>query len=248
MFEWGSLWGNPDLTMGAISSPPETPTKPSGPVTWTKDAEATFTSTTTDPELDSVYYLFNWGDGTESDWSGPYASGQTSEASHIWTKLGNYELKVKAQDIYGAQSDWSESTTINIIENEPPEAPKILGPKSGTSGRLINYKFSSTDPEGFDLYYYVDWGDGDYEQWIGPYASGKEAGLVHSWSRAGDYTITVKVMDQYGAESSESLFKILITKDKSITNTILFQITKKLMDDFPILERLFWGYIQGGFK
>ncbi|MCK4996163.1 MAG: hypothetical protein KAR55_04670, partial [Thermoplasmatales archaeon] len=49
-FEWGALWGNPGLTMGVVSRPPETPTKPDGPEEWTIDMEATFTSTTTDPD------------------------------------------------------------------------------------------------------------------------------------------------------------------------------------------------------
>jgi len=237
-FQWGALWGNPDLTMGVVSRPPETPSKPDGPGIWTIDIETTFSSSTTDPEGDGIYYLFDWGDGTESDWVGPYASGQTGEALHIWTKIGDYEVKVMAKDIYGVQSDWSEPATIAILENSPPGNPTIKGPKSGSSQRLINFAFSSTDPESHNLYYYVFWGDGNYVPWAGPYASGEEATLSHAWNTPGDYTIAVKVMDQYGAKSSQTSFKISITKNKAITNPILFQILKIFMDHFPILERL----------
>lgn len=81
-FQWGALWGNPDLQMGVVSRPPETPSKPEGPTTWTINVEATYGSTTTDPEGDSIYYLFSWGDGTNTE-VGPYPSGQKDQ-HHIY--------------------------------------------------------------------------------------------------------------------------------------------------------------------
>ena len=82
--------------------------------------DTTFSSSTTDPEGASLHYLFDWGDGNDSGWVGPFASGQTAEASHNWTNLGAYEVKVMAKDNYGARSEWSDVAIINIVENEPP--------------------------------------------------------------------------------------------------------------------------------
>jgi hypothetical protein len=34
---------------------------------------------------DEIYYLFDWGDGTDIGWLGPYDSVDTVTASHTWT-------------------------------------------------------------------------------------------------------------------------------------------------------------------
>jgi len=221
-----------------LSKPPATPTKPSGPEIWTINVETTFSSITTDPEEESIFYLFDWGDGTDSGWVGPYNSGQTGTATHTWTNLGQYNIKATAKDGYDVQSGWSEPATITIIENSPPEKPTISGPTTGKPGKTINFDFSSTDPEGNDLYYFVYWGDGDYENWVGPYNSGQEATLGHSWSKAGVYTITVKAMDEYGAKSELNQVQLTITKSKELTSPVLHQILEKLINHFPILNYL----------
>ena len=221
-----------------LSKPPATPTKPSGPDIWTINVETTFSSTTTDPEGESIFYLFDWGDGTNSGWIGPYNSGQAGSAAHTWINLGQFNVKAIARDSYNVQSGWSESATITIIENSPPAKPTISGPSTGKPGKTINFNFSSTDPEGNDLYYFVYWGDGDYEDWDGPYTSGEEATLGHSWSKAGVYTITAKAMDEYGAKSEPNQVQLKITKSKELTSPVLHQILEKLVNHFPILNYL----------
>jgi len=116
MFEWGALWGNPDLGMAATSTnhPPETPDRPSGPSTGPVGIEHTFSSSTTDPDDDQVFYKWDWGDGIISDWLGPYNSGEIAEVNHTWNIGGNYNIKVKAKDLCGAMSEWSEQLPIYI--------------------------------------------------------------------------------------------------------------------------------------
>ena len=36
--------------------------------------------------------------------------------NHSWPKAGYYEVKVKAKDIYGAESNWSEVLLVDIID------------------------------------------------------------------------------------------------------------------------------------
>ena len=50
-----------------------------------------------------------------------------------------------------------------VTANEPPEIPTIEGPTSGTTGTTYTYKFCSNDPDGDDIYYCVDWGEGGGE-------------------------------------------------------------------------------------
>ena len=61
--------------------------------------------------------MFDWGDGTDSGWIGPYTSGDISNATHIWTKSGNYHVKVKAKDEFGAESYWSDPLSVSIPKN-----------------------------------------------------------------------------------------------------------------------------------
>ena len=69
--EWQSF-GDPTLRIAGESVPPEKPDIPDGPSTGGIDTEYTYTTKTTDPDGDKLYYLFDWGDGEVSGWLGPY--------------------------------------------------------------------------------------------------------------------------------------------------------------------------------
>jgi hypothetical protein len=49
---------------------------------------------------------------------GPYNSGEECNASGIWFEKGNYEIKVKAIDIHGAESEWSDPLAISMPKNK----------------------------------------------------------------------------------------------------------------------------------
>jgi hypothetical protein len=99
-----------------LNYPPDTPGQPNGPTEGVMNKELTFTGVTTDPEGEQIYYKFDWGDNTSSNWVGPYNSGVTGEASHVWTVPGEYEIRVKAKDINEKESDWSDPSSIHILQ------------------------------------------------------------------------------------------------------------------------------------
>ncbi|UCF13361.1 MAG: PKD domain-containing protein [Thermoplasmatales archaeon] len=103
----------------AFNRPPDTPDTCYGPDEGVTGVEYIFTALTSDPDGDQIYYMFDWGDGNDSGWVGPYNSGQTGDASHVWEAVGDYPVKVKAKDDYG-ESNWSPEHTITIIA-----APKL---------------------------------------------------------------------------------------------------------------------------
>jgi len=78
-----------------------------------------FSVVTIDPDEDEVYYKWDWGDGNYSDWLGPYSSGLNITTNHTWTKLGEFEIKVKAKDSNNIESPWSDPVQT-IIEDMPP--------------------------------------------------------------------------------------------------------------------------------
>jgi hypothetical protein len=58
--------------------------------------------------------MFDWDDGTTTDWLGPFESDVSCEGSHDWNANGDYNIKVKAKDILGAESEWSEPLKVTI--------------------------------------------------------------------------------------------------------------------------------------
>ena len=73
-----------------------------------------YSSYSSDSDEDQLYILFDWNDGTSSGWLGPYSSGEKVNTIHKWTKKGIFKVRVKAKDINGTQSEWSDTITVVI--------------------------------------------------------------------------------------------------------------------------------------
>jgi hypothetical protein len=183
------------------SQPPTQPIKPVGQTLGIWNVEYTYTSSATEPDGEQLFYLFDWGDGTTSGWLGPYSSGATGTGSHIWTALGTYNVKVKARDIWGAGSKWSDPSAVTITDNNLPTIPEITGPAEGVPGNDYLYNFVSEDLDGHNVYYFVDWGDNTTSGWLGPYIQGTMIHVTHSWSETGTYIVKAKAKDSMNGES-----------------------------------------------
>ncbi len=102
------------------NQPPETPLEPLGETSGKVQQEYPYTTQTQDPDSDALYYLWDWGDGSTSGWIGPYASGLQCTTNHTWSKKGTYEIKVKAKDVHGSESEWATlSVTMPCSYNLP---------------------------------------------------------------------------------------------------------------------------------
>jgi hypothetical protein len=108
------------------NSPPNKPSKPTGAEVGIPGISYSYSSSTIDLNADHVYYMFNWDDGTEMEWIGPYNSGDTVSVSHIWSSRGTFQLKVKAIDdpnrdgdiSDGDESVWSEPLPITMSKTK----------------------------------------------------------------------------------------------------------------------------------
>jgi len=214
---------------GLYSNPPEKPTMPNGPNVLTQYIEGSYSSTSTDPDGDKISYMWDWGDGTHSDWIGPYNSGTPCEASHSWTEPGDYEIRVKASDIYGTTSSCSEPAFISIIENFPPDQPTISGPTSGKPGRWYEFKFNAVDPEGFDVKFHIDWGDNGSGT-TAFYPSGNDVLVKHIWYGNGIYTIRAKAEDRHGLNGSEATLEVTMPMNQ---HAYSFPLLQRLLERFP---------------
>jgi len=108
------------------NQPPDKPSEPVGEENGKMNVEYTYTSSTTDPDGDQVYYLWDWGDGNNSGWLGSYNSGITCEAKHTWRVKSSYSIKVKAKDIYGTESPWSDPLAVTMPYTMKPPFQQFL--------------------------------------------------------------------------------------------------------------------------
>ncbi len=96
----------------ASNRPPREPQRPTGPKFGFVYREYIYSAVTTDADDHDIEYMFDWGDGTFSEWYGPYPSGEAVEVSHNWSDKGEYQIRVKARDIIGDESEWSEPLSV----------------------------------------------------------------------------------------------------------------------------------------
>ena len=100
-----------------VNALPEIPCKPSGKTRGGLGKEYLYATSTTDLDGKQIFYNFSWGDETYSGWVGPFASGAVASAKHAWSERGTYEIKVKAMDTCGEESDWSDPLEVSMPKN-----------------------------------------------------------------------------------------------------------------------------------
>jgi hypothetical protein len=100
------------------SNPPAKPEIITGEKRLKVGGTYTFSTSTVDPDGDKIFYQWSWGDGTFSEWLGPYSSGEICEASHSWDEsyLGIIEVLVKDED--GNVNIDRAYLTIHVRENK----------------------------------------------------------------------------------------------------------------------------------
>jgi hypothetical protein len=97
--------------------------------------------------------------------------------------------------------------------NLPPETPNDLnGPDEGVAGDKITFTAVSSDPDGDQIYYLFDWGDGNNSGWVGSYNSGQTGNASYIWNTTGDFYIRVKAKDDNAESDWSSEHTITIVK------------------------------------
>ena len=123
----------------------------------------------------------------------------------------------------------------NREENTEPTEPIISGSNSGKPGLEYEYSFVSTDEDGDDIFYYIDWGDNTNIGFDGPYTAGKKIIFKHIWHEEGNYIIKAKAKDEFGDESEWSELSITIPKSKT-TNYPIIRFFYQHHNIFPFLR------------
>jgi hypothetical protein len=142
-----------------------------------------------------------------------------TETSYILSNKQDdqYYYRIRGYNDAHGWGDYSmiASLTGIIINNTAPLPPSITGPQRATPKKLCSYSLQATDPDGHQIYYYIDWGDGTIVNWTGPVESGEIITLNHTWTKRGDYTIESRVKDEYNATSTWTELPIAMPKIKN---------------------------------
>jgi len=106
--------------------------------------------------------------------------------------------------------------------NQAPNIPTVSSEYStGTLSTNYSFSLNTTDPENDNIYYLIDWGDETTTDWTGPYNSGEQINVIHSWENIGFFEIKAKAKDTNDTESNWSeIYEIIIegTSDQMKNN------------------------------
>jgi hypothetical protein len=217
------------------NQPPSQPEIPNGNSKPDLAQMTDFTTYSSDPEDSNIFYKFDWGDGQQSGWLGPYESGETVTGSHSWSERGFYDVKVCAKDEEDMESTWSESLEI-LVGNTKPKQPKIQGKWLFVKPDIeYEYTFTLNDADSDQVWLKIRWSIDEPTEWIGPFESGDSYTANHTWD-VGDaeLTLAAKSKDVFEEESDWKTIKIYTSRDYKAN----FGIFERLISNFPILNFL----------
>jgi N-acetylmuramoyl-L-alanine amidase/PKD repeat protein len=154
-------------------------------------------ASTVSPLSDGTVITYSW------DWDGDGTYDETvNEAviSHTYDKAGTYEISLKVTAFDNISATDTLTVTINNINQVPTASPG--GPYTGEAGKELTLDGSgSSDPDGSIVEYIWDFGDS---------STGSGAKPVHTYAKAGEYTVTLTVKDDKDALSVAVTTKVTV--------------------------------------
>ena len=169
-------------------TPPNQP--PTANFTFSCSALAcNFTSTSSDPDGTIASYSWAFGDGATSTLQNP---------SHSYAAGGTYTVTLRVTDNQGAQSTQTSKNVTVTPPNQPPTASFTFS----CSGLTCNFTSTSSDPDGTIASYSWAFGDGATSTLQNP---------SHSYAAGGTYTVTLRVTDNQGAQSTLTSQTVTVT-------------------------------------
>ena len=137
-----------------------------------------------DPDGFLISYNWNFGDDLDK---------QGEIVSHKYSNAGEYEVILTVKDNLGIKDSTTVFATISN-PNTPPTKPIINGPYNGRQHISYMYNIKSTDVDGDNLIYHIDWGDAT-KTTTDVSLNGTSAIVYHKWIESGRFTVDVYSTD-----------------------------------------------------
>ena len=157
-------------------------------------------------------YTWDFGDGTPRD----STSGPTP--THTYADNKKFTVRLFVTDASGVKSSTSQTTAT--VSNVPPVVADLVAPtaapRAGTSASLST---TFTDAGTGDTHTgNFNWGDGRSTSATIRETSGSgTASASHTWSAAGTYTVTLRVVDDNGGADTVRLSLVVAPKNTAPT-------------------------------
>jgi probable HAF family extracellular repeat protein len=171
---------------------------PSGQIL--EGAEVTFdASSSSDPEDDSLRYVWNVGDTLAR-------TGSTTSRSYV--DEGAYDVTLIVTDANGASD--TAKTRVSV-ENAAPVVSGIVGPAGSIGvGNPAAIHIRASDPGAADtLAMQIDWQDGTTAT-LGFSHNQPEAVATHTYSTVGTYAVELTIQDNDGAVTKRTIDKPIV--------------------------------------
>ncbi|MBM4249620.1 MAG: PKD domain-containing protein [Euryarchaeota archaeon] len=150
-----------------------------------------FTASATGSAGEPKSFTWVFGDGTTE-------RGTSPRASHAYGRPGNFTASVTVQDSLG----WKGSTSLVVsVRNRPPNAAFSHSPARPTVLTPVQFESLSGDPDGVVTRWLWDLGDGNRSADPAP---------RHLYLRKGDYTVTLSVQDDLGAQGAAEPLRLSV--------------------------------------
>jgi len=200
-----------------------------------------------------TYYIVSYTENITDNWyaiaanniseSYPYGCVWISlDDGDSWSNESYESMFIETNNNQVGQKRFEDMYTWDLCfktygrENNAPGNVNILGPVKGKPNTKYDYVLNATDPNGDNIRFFVDFGDGD-TIWTDYTTSGTSVIVSHSWAKKGNYIIKVLAQDEYGAEGPESTLDMAIPKNKPIDKPI-FKILSNQPYIFMILMHI----------
>jgi hypothetical protein len=199
-----------------------------------EDGPYLFNLSTTGSYNDGVWHIFEceyYGD-TSNPTVNLYVDGNLdgTKTDLVYPMLDEDFQTAKVGRDSNAETDYldGEIDDIKIYKNGwwhpgPPGKPTIVGPSNGEAGQTLIYTFNAIDPQGDDVRFHINWGDGTtgITTYVAP---GSDKTVSHKWDTVDEYTIEAYAEDDWGNCGPSETFKVIIPRDKPFNFNHILQV------------------------
>jgi hypothetical protein len=111
-----------ELQLTVVEFPPSIPKTPIGQVLGDTNTIYNYSTVSTDPAGGNISYGWDWnGDYIVDEWTDFASSNTTMNTLHSWSVEGTYNIRVKAKDEHGLESDWSNYIVVMMCDDNIPD-------------------------------------------------------------------------------------------------------------------------------
>lgn len=209
--EDGDVLATQSVTVEAENEPPEVeidgvPEE----ISVAGDFRATAEVTASDGEIES--YEWDMGDGTTDD---------HFYTTHSYDETGEFEIELTVVDEHGLAA----TATRSISVYEPEAYVALDAPDEVEAGETFDAEVAGVLTHGDVERYEWDFGDGTT-------AEGSDESIAYSYDGAGEYEVSLTVVDEYGATATDTSTVHVDAEEEEATDEVTRPDDALLVDDF----------------